>query len=83
MTEADLPTLREAVMGYIAEPRTKQEIVEMLARRHDVPAYVAKALIEDLARTKRISIAPGTSAKRWTTTVKARAAMSDQGDDGE
>lgn len=82
MTEATLPEMTDALIAYVSESRTRDEMVEMLSRRFGVLPEVAGSVVVRAAGKGLISIAPGTSAKRWTTTARARA-LSRQAEDGE
>lgn len=74
--------MTDALLAYLGESRTKDEMVALLRRRFGVDPVMAEDIVVRAAGKGLISIAPGTSAKRWTTTARARA-LSRQAEDGE
>ncbi len=80
MTSRDTSELRQMVKDYSETPRTVQEIVEHMASLGENPSVI-KNLIVNMTGDRSLAFAPGSLAKKLTTTAHAKAMAAHEEED--
>ncbi len=82
MTERDISDLQGMIMDYCSEPCTEKEIIDHMAGVGENPEVI-RNLICKMTAERLLAFAPGSLARKLTTTAHAKAMAAGSEEEGE
>lgn len=77
MTDRTVTEIEDDIIVFLDDPHTMQEVLDEMPEDEDI----VRRIMLLMASQGRIMIAPGTNAKKWTTSVRAKCTLKAMGGD--